>query len=195
MNTPEGNQSTGLNPVIALWEKLDSRIRFGIILFLFILVAVSVSLIRTKSETASNSQQLNGPSAGSKAAAEEDKFHGAYVEWENGPVDVYITNFVMNDEVLIGIRNCLCDKQILIKRIGIQFMGEGEKIIDEGFIEIDRQLEPLERTGLISFKTKNLDNMDRAFKNDNTRLLKVDVSIKQEHSKTVSIHSVAKADE
>ena len=193
MNVPEENQSTGLNPIIALWEKLDIRIRYGIILLLFIAVAFDISLTQTKSETASNSQQLNGQPAGSHAAIEENQFNGAYVEWKNGPVDVYVTDFVTNDEVLVGIRNCLCDKHVRIKRLGIQFIGNDDKVIDEGSIKIDRQLGPFGRTGLISFKTRNVDHLDRMFKNDNTSELKIDVSVQQDHSKMASFHRVAKA--
>ena len=165
----------------------DGRIRFGVIVFVLLLIVISVSLIRLKKEPTPESQYNNADLPKVNAAVEKKIFHGAYAEWENEPIDIYVTNFVMDNEVLISLKNCSNEKQITIERIGICFIGDDEKIIDQGAMEIDRAIDSYEKTGFISFKTENMGRMDRKLKNKRTLALKIDISVKEKLSRKVTI--------
>jgi hypothetical protein len=131
-------------------------------------------------------QHKAAPKAAS-AAPEAKGFTGAVIEWPDSPIDGYVTQYVVDNEVRVSLRNLSRDKPVHVGEIRVLFEdGKGEAL-DEGTFPVDRVLAPGEKTGLITLVTENKSQHTRDYLNENTRRLDFEVTVKETLKQSVDL--------
>ncbi len=184
-NQKENAKSENLNPLIALWEKIPAAIRLPVFAVIVIaaLVYVKMGGDVVPPEGGSSTAAMEEPGQQSEVA-KPDSFTGVFVEWPEGEIEAYVTNYIQDDQVLVSMSNISPDKKFFIDKIHLVFKDQGGKALDAGAITLEKELGPGEGTGLFDFKTDNQEKLTKDELNKNVRTVEVVLEIKDKRATT-----------
>ena len=184
-NQKEKAKSENLNPLIALWEKIPAAVRLPVFAVIVIaaLVYVKMGGDVVPPEGGSSTAAMEEPSR-QPEVAKPDSFTGVFVEWPEGEIEAYVTNYIQDDQVLVSMTNISPDKKFFIDKIHLVFKDQGGKALDAGAISLEKELGPGEGTGLFDFKTDNQEKLTKDELNKNVRTVEVVLEIKDKRATT-----------
>ena len=112
-NTNEKVKSDTLNPLIALWEKIPAAVRLPVFAVVVIAALIYVKMGNDTVPPEGDSRTALVEESGKKSkAAEIGSFTGVFVEWPEGEIEAYVTNYIQDDQVLVSMSNISPDKKL-----------------------------------------------------------------------------------